>query len=139
VCQSCRGMCWSMYCRCCQRAPFCAHEPCAGVVRALLGTQLGSLSQLWFVQTIQCSSVLRFCHHGRHLTIVDTSPCGLLDPSSPSSQNSLWLYPRTVAQLVGSLMGSEFCRLICLYLYISSKNYAGLDPFTSCITSKTYI
>ena len=99
-------------------APFCAHEPCAGVVRASLETQLGSVTQLWVIRAI---NVTLWCYI--FVTMVDTSPCGLLDPSSP--QNSLWLYPRTVAQFLGSLLGSELCRLICLYIDDRSKKCPG--------------
>jgi len=49
VCESCYGMFRSMYCRGCQLAPFCAHEPCAGVVWASRESRLGSFTQVWVV------------------------------------------------------------------------------------------
>ena len=49
------------------------------------------------------------------------------------------MYPLTVARVVGSLVGSDFCRLTFIYIYIRSKNYAGYDAFTSYYEQDLYL
>ena len=93
---------------------------------------LGSLPHLWGVRNMNAFLMSRLCHHRRHLTMVYTSPCGLFDPSLPQKHLIVVSSDHHPAcgQLVGSLVGSELCRLICFYMHIGSKKHAGHNAFT---------
>ena len=110
-------------------APFCAHEPCAGVVWASLVTRLGSFTQVWVIWTVAVTLfLLHCCYHGWHAT------AGCLTRH----------YQRTSYDCIlgssHSLIGVwwiEFFRLICHYVYNPSNNYAWLDAFTSMFKART--